>query len=354
MITEYHLAGHTQGSSSLSPVLLEAATELLPPLDKYTGGVGFHGMRDMGVVARAKTLRIATWLHRLHMVAAEKDQIASQTLEAARHKKGPLVDLVLAPMMGNLTFAEVVGQVLDEGRCHEESSLANLQGCCTRIRGELDDLVGTRQVESDASTGRRLKREIDLWRKDIENLKVAISHHQSNPGQGESGVAAPDDNDSSDHEASEATESEMAIAPETGDTPSVSVPERSSDSPPAKGQSHAMEVDDEQGNPPPASPAGARPTLKETWPTLRSRLLRTQMVVARMPLPRRLLCTCLFGRHSRRVPPGRLQEGSEATVMDGRRGPWILLRNQPDDRERDDQPEETPDEPLFEANFVNL
>ena len=41
MIVEYHLAGHAQGSSSLSPVLLEAATELLPPLDKYTGGVGF-------------------------------------------------------------------------------------------------------------------------------------------------------------------------------------------------------------------------------------------------------------------------------------------------------------------------
>ena len=46
----------------------------------------------------------------------------------------------------------------------------------------------------------------------------------------------------------------MAIAPETGDTPSVSAPEQSSNSPPAKSQSHAMEVDDEQGDPPPASP----------------------------------------------------------------------------------------------------
>ena len=56
MITEYHLAGHTQGSSSLSLVLLEATTELLPPLDKYTGGVGFHGTRDVRVMDRAKTL----------------------------------------------------------------------------------------------------------------------------------------------------------------------------------------------------------------------------------------------------------------------------------------------------------
>ena len=65
---------------------------------------------------------------------------------------------------------------------------------------------------------------------------------------------APDDDDSSDHGAGEAAESEMAIAPETGDTPSVNAPEQSSDPPPAKSQSHAMEVDDEQGNSPTASP----------------------------------------------------------------------------------------------------
>ena len=133
MITEYHLASHAQGSSSLSLVLPEAATELLPPIDKYTRGVRFHGTRDVRVVERAKTLRIATWLHCLDMAVVEGDQIASQTLEAARHRKGPLVDLLLAPMMGNLTFTEVVDQVLDENRHREESSLANLQGCRTQI-----------------------------------------------------------------------------------------------------------------------------------------------------------------------------------------------------------------------------
>ena len=91
-------------------------------------------------------------------------------------------------------------------------------------------------------------------RKDIESLKVAISHHQSNLGRGESGDMASDDDDLSDHGAGKATESEMAIAPETGDTPSVSAPEQSPDPPPAKSQSHAMEVDDEQGDQPPASP----------------------------------------------------------------------------------------------------
>ena len=46
----------------------------------------------------------------------------------------------------------------------------------------------------------------------------------------------------------------MAIAPETNDTPSVSATTQSSDPPPAKGQAHVMEVDDKDGDPPPASP----------------------------------------------------------------------------------------------------
>ena len=82
MIAEYHLTSHAQGSSSLSLVLPEAARDLLPPIESYIGGGAFHGTRDMRVVERAKTLRIATWLHHLDM-AVEGDQIASQTLEAA-------------------------------------------------------------------------------------------------------------------------------------------------------------------------------------------------------------------------------------------------------------------------------
>ena len=108
--------------------------------------------------------------------------------------------------------------------------------------------------KSDASTWKRLKREIDLRRKDIENLKVAISHHQSNLGRGQSGDTATHDDDSSDHGAGEAMESEMAIAQETDDTPSVSALAQSPDPPPAESQSHAMEVDDKHGDPLPASP----------------------------------------------------------------------------------------------------
>ena len=46
----------------------------------------------------------------------------------------------------------------------------------------------------------------------------------------------------------------MAIVPVTDDTPSGSATTQSSDPPPAEGPAHAMEVDVEDGCPPPASP----------------------------------------------------------------------------------------------------
>ena len=103
------------------------------------------------------------------------------------------------------------------------------------------------------STWKRMKREIDLRRKDIENLRVAISHHKSNLRWGQPEDIATHDDDSSDHGAGEAAKAEMAIAPETNDTPSVKAMTQSSDPPPAEGQAHVMEVDDENGDPPPAS-----------------------------------------------------------------------------------------------------
>ena len=83
--------------------------------------------------------------------------------------------------------------------------------------------------------------------KDFENLRVAISHHELNLRWGH-------DDDLSDNEFGEAAKAEMATAPETNDTPPVSAMIQSSDPPPAEGQAHVMEVDDEDGNPLSASP----------------------------------------------------------------------------------------------------
>ena len=56
MIAEYHLTGSAQGPSSLTPVLPEVVTTLLPPVEDYVAGSAFQGTRDVRVVDRAKTL----------------------------------------------------------------------------------------------------------------------------------------------------------------------------------------------------------------------------------------------------------------------------------------------------------
>ena len=84
MIAEYHLTGLVQGSSSISPVLPEAAKDLVPPIEDYFAGGEFHGMRDVRVMERAKTLQIAAWLHRLDM-AADRDETTSLSLEVIQH-----------------------------------------------------------------------------------------------------------------------------------------------------------------------------------------------------------------------------------------------------------------------------
>ena len=253
MIAEYHLTGSAQGSSSLSPVLPEAVTTLLPPVEDYVAGGTFQGMRDVRVVDKAKTLRIAAWLHHLDMLVVG-DGMASQTLEVTWYSWGPLLELFLAPMMGSLTFKEVIDYVLNENWCGAESSLDDLWGHCAQILGELDDLIRAHGEESNKSSQKRIKKEIDLRRKDLESLRMAISHHESNLGQDQPEDIVPSDDGLSDHGVEEATEAEMATALEADDTPSGSAATQFSDPPPAEGQACAMEVDDEDSGPSPASP----------------------------------------------------------------------------------------------------
>ena len=67
MIAEYHLTSSARVSSTQSPILPEAAKPLLPILASYMPNTSFEGMRDVRVIERAKTLRVAVWLHRLDM-----------------------------------------------------------------------------------------------------------------------------------------------------------------------------------------------------------------------------------------------------------------------------------------------
>ena len=126
MISEYHLTCLSQGSSCISPVLPEAAKDLLPPIEEYVADDSFHGTRDLRVEEKAKTPWVAVWLHCLDMAAAE-DGTASLSLDVTWHSRGPLLEFLLAPKTSSLTFEEVVQWVLAENRYKTESSLDNIQ-----------------------------------------------------------------------------------------------------------------------------------------------------------------------------------------------------------------------------------
>ena len=239
MIAEYHLTGSAQGLSSLSPVLPEVATTLLPPIKDYVPGIAFEGTRDVRVVDHARTLRVAAWLHHLDM-SARGDGMASETLEALRHSQGPLLDLFLTPMTCNLTFKEVVDRVLYENQHDAQSSLNDLRARRACIHEELDDLTKAHGEESDKSSRKRIKKEIDMRHKDLESLRVRISHHESHLGQDPSEDNTTGDDGLFDHGA----KAEMATAPGAHDAPSDSATTQASDPPPTEGQTHAMEVDD--------------------------------------------------------------------------------------------------------------
>ena len=161
MIAEYHLTGSAQGLSSLSPILPEAAATLVSPIDDYVPGGAFEGTWDVRVVDRARTLRVAAWLHRRDMLA-RGGMMVSETLETTRHTQGPLLDLFLTPMMCSLTFKEVVNRVLYENRRDAQSSLNDLRACRACIHRELDDLTKAHGEESDKSSQKRIKKEIDM------------------------------------------------------------------------------------------------------------------------------------------------------------------------------------------------
>ena len=242
MIAEYHLMSSARGPSSLSPILLVDAAALLPPIKNYVPGVTFEGTRDVRVMDRARTLRVAVWLHRLDM-AITGNGMASETLEALQHCQGPLLESLLTPRTSDLSFREVVDCVLQENRHASERSLNYLHEHRARAHQELDDLTKAhgKSDKSDKSSRKRIKKEIDLRRKDLESLREHISYYESCLGQDPSGDEPPDDDGLFGHGA----QARMATAPGVNDAPSESASTQASDPPPTEDQTDAMEVDDE-------------------------------------------------------------------------------------------------------------
>ena len=204
---------------------------MLFSIKDYVPGITFEGTRDVRVVDHAKTLRVAVWLHRLDMSTRE-DGMTSETLEASQHSQGPLLDLFLTPMMSNLTFKEVVDRILYENWRDAQRSLDDLRAHRACIHKELDDLTKTHGEESNKSSRKRINKEIDMRCKDLESLRVCISHHESHLRQDPLEDNTPSDDGLFGHGA----EAEMATAPGADDAPSESATTQTSDPPPTEGQ----------------------------------------------------------------------------------------------------------------------
>ena len=241
MIAEYHLMSSAQGPSSLSPILLVEAAALLPPIKNYIPSIAFEGCRDVRVMDRARTLRVAVWLHRLDM-AITGDGMASETLETSRHHHGPLLESFLTPSMNTVSFWEVVDCILQENQRASEYLLNYLLARRACTHQELDDLTKAHREsnKSDKSSQKRIKKEIDLRCKDLESLRGRISYYELHLGQALSGDDTPDDDGLFSHGA----QARVTTAPGVNDAPSESAMTQASDPPPTEGQTHAMEVND--------------------------------------------------------------------------------------------------------------
>ena len=125
MIAEYHLTSSTRVSTTMSPVLPEAAKLLLPAIKTYMSNISFEGTQDVRVLDRARTLRVAVWLHRLDM-AVGGDQSASETLGTSRHCLRRLLESFLIPTTHDLMFREVVARCLYENQRDAQHHLNDL------------------------------------------------------------------------------------------------------------------------------------------------------------------------------------------------------------------------------------
>ena len=178
MILEYHLTCLSQGPSYISPVLPEAAKDLLPPVEEYMAGGGFQGTQDLRVLEKAKALWVAVWLHHLDMATAG-DGAACYSLEVTWHGRGPLLEFLLDPQASSLTFEEVIHQVLAENQYKIESSLDNVWELWAQLQRELNDLSEAHKEECVKSSRKKLKRDMEQRQRDLKGLEATISQYES-------------------------------------------------------------------------------------------------------------------------------------------------------------------------------
>ena len=117
---------------------------------------------------------MAVWLHHLDMATAG-DEMASYSLDATQHGRGPLLEFLLAPQASSLMFEEVIHWVLAENWYKVESSLDNVWELWAQLQGEREDLSRAHKDEPEKSSWKKMKREMEWRWRDLKDLEATIS-----------------------------------------------------------------------------------------------------------------------------------------------------------------------------------
>ena len=139
MISDYHTACVINGSSTTSPIPSEEIEEKLPPLVNYTYPAG-TGIMDVRVQDnKAKSLRVAVWLHQLDMSLSPEEDASSlwchrDTPKVASWATFWLLGLVTSPM-GRFLLKSLRRTTWSSGECgnisHPHSRTAMPKGPST-------------------------------------------------------------------------------------------------------------------------------------------------------------------------------------------------------------------------------
>ena len=184
MIAEYHLVCASMGSTTTSPILLEAVEQYLPPLVDYTH-LGGTGLTDVRVHDhKSHSLHIGVWLHQVNM-SLSWEREASESLVQSRHVRGPLLSYLLVPGTGNLHYEEVVTQVLQENwKKHErakERFRSSLNSSCrqwTRLSQELEELSQGREAAADKRVHKETEARMGILQTTLEKVEASMAESE--------------------------------------------------------------------------------------------------------------------------------------------------------------------------------
>ena len=168
----------------MSPILLEAVEQYLPPLVDYAhpGGTGITNVQVHD--HKSCSLQIAVWLHQVDMsLSWEKEP--SESLVLSRHMRGHLLSYLLAPGTGNLCFEEVATRVVQENwEMHERAkerfrySLNSNRCWRAKLLQELNELSQGIEAAADKRLRKETKIRMGILRTALRKVKTSINESE--------------------------------------------------------------------------------------------------------------------------------------------------------------------------------